>query len=157
MTPQAQETRQGEAAPVVQSQYLQPKLVMDTGATSISRPVPIITGADTAARFPNVVANGPNIDRPKQDKAKGNSVTLNDMKTTDIIAKKKVKKVKPQLELGVGHARPEKLNSVQVEERKKSVKHVPGSSQKAILQTTSAAPQKSILQVAAAPSSEKIN
>lgn len=140
-----QETLQGEANPVVQSQYVQEKLVTDSGATSVNRPVPSITGADTAVRLPTVVANGPNIDQPKQEKVKGNSSILNDVKATEILAKKKVKR-KPELEFGEAHARPEKLTSVQGEERNKSLKQVAGTSQKANLQT-----------VAVAPNSEKIN
>lgn len=139
------ETLQGEVNPVVQSQYVQEKLVTDSGATSVNRPVLSITGADTAVRLPTVVASGPNINQPKQEKVKRNFSILNDVKTTEILAKKKVKR-KPELELGEAHARPEKLTSVQGEERNKSLKQVAGTSQKADLQTA-----------AAAPNSEKIN
>lgn len=112
LSSKTEEIRQGEASSVAQS--AQEKLITDSRATSVdNKVVSATTAADATANVPTVVVNGPNMDRPKQEKVKGNS---NDMKTTEILARKK-QKFKPELELSECDARPDKLISQHSEEK----------------------------------------
>ncbi|THG08350.1 ubinuclein-2-like isoform X1 [Camellia sinensis] len=124
LIPRTGETVQVETSSVAQPQYTQEKLVTDSNnysSTSLSRPVPNATATNMTVRMPSTLVNGPNLDRPKQEKVKGSSNNPNDTRTMDALIKKKVRR-KPELELGESQLRPEKLTSAQGEERHKSQK-----------------------------------
>ncbi|WOG99680.1 hypothetical protein DCAR_0519034 [Daucus carota subsp. sativus] len=108
------ETRRSETNSVVK--YAQGKLVSDSRATSTSvdKVVSVATAVDGTAK--TTVVHGPNMDRPKQEKIKGNS---NDMKTTEILAGKK-QKIKPELVLSKCDVRPDKLISPEGEDKNTS-------------------------------------
>uniref|UniRef100_A0A5B7AJ93 Putative ubinuclein-2-like isoform X1 n=1 Tax=Davidia involucrata TaxID=16924 RepID=A0A5B7AJ93_DAVIN len=143
LTPKTEETVQVEASSIAQPQYVQEKLVTDSsnhGLNSLDRPVSNTTSSTTAVRMPSTLMNGPSLDRPKQEKVKGNSGNSNDMRTVDALTKKKKVKRRPELELGEVHFHPEKLTSAQGEERRKSHKQVGGPLQKPNLQSAAPPP-----------------
>lgn len=131
-----EETRQVETNSVTLSQNVQDKLVTEPGAASVDKSISGVIAADAATKAPTVVVNGANMDRPKQEKLKGNS---NDMKITELLVKKKSKR-KAESELGEALSRSDKLSSEHCVERKKSVKLSAGSSPKRDLQSVAAAP-----------------
>ncbi|KAK1384439.1 HUN domain-containing protein [Heracleum sosnowskyi] len=118
LSSKTEETRQGETSSVVQSQYAQEKLITDSCATTVdNKVVSVITAVDANGNIPTMVVNGPNMDRPKQEKVKGNS---NDMKTTETLARKK-QKSKAELELSEYDVRSDKLISQHREEKNTSL------------------------------------
>lgn len=126
LSSKTEENRQGETSSVVQSQYAQEKLLSDSHATTVdNKVVSVIAAVDAIANVPTTVVDGPNMDRPKQEKVKGNS---NDMKSTETLARKK-QKIKPELVLSEFDVRSDKLISQHGEEKNTSLKHV-GSSKK---------------------------
>ncbi|CAK9152025.1 unnamed protein product [Ilex paraguariensis] len=137
LIPKTEETARGEARPIAQPQYMQEQLIHDSnmhGLTSLNRPVPNATSANTVVQMPITIMNGSSIDRHKQEKVKGSSSNSNDTRTTDALTKKKVKR-KPESELSEAHFRPDKLTSVQGEEKHKSHRQVAGPVQIANLQS----------------------
>lgn len=136
LTPKTQESIRAEASSGAQPQFVQEKLVADSaskGLTSVNRPVPSTTAADAVARMPIAHVSGPTIDRPKQEKVRGSSSNGNDVRTTEVVVKKKAKR-KPESELGETHTRLEKLTLPLGEERQKSNKQVTSPLQKPIPQ-----------------------
>ncbi|XAR49592.1 hypothetical protein NMG60_11032844 [Bertholletia excelsa] len=125
LAPRAEAAVRVETSSIAQPQYTPEKVVGiadsgNHGLTSISRQVPIATTANSTVRLPNAATNGPNLERLKQEKVKGDSSSnANDLRPVDMLTKKKVKR-KPELELAEAPIRPEKLASAQGEERHKS-------------------------------------
>lgn len=80
----------------------------------------------------------PSVNGPKQEKAKGSSsCSPNDIRVPNgVLIKKKVKR-KTESELEGTHFRPEKLASLQGEERPRTLKQTAGVSPKSNLQPTS--------------------
>ncbi|KAL1820240.1 hypothetical protein ACET3Z_015109 [Daucus carota] len=115
------------------SQNVQDKLLTEPSA-SVDKSVSGVTAPDTSTKAPTVVVNGANMDRPKQEKLKGNSNSFNDVKITELLAKKKSKR-KSESELGEALARSDKLNSEHAEDRNKSIKYSAVSSPKTNLQS----------------------
>ncbi|KAI8004421.1 Ubinuclein-2 [Camellia lanceoleosa] len=145
LIPKIEEAVRVETTTTAQPQYVQEKLVTDSGnhgLTSVSRPVPNPTTANTNVwmPMPSATMNGPNLDRPKQDKVKVTSSNLNDTRTMDALTKKKVKR-KPELESSETHFHLEKLVSAQGKERHKPHKHVPGPIRKPSLPLAPLPPQ----------------
>ncbi|KAL7176341.1 hypothetical protein ACSBR2_029809 [Camellia fascicularis] len=145
LIPKTEEAVRVETTTTAQPQYVQEKLVTDSGnhgLTSVSRPVPNPTTANTNVwmPMPSATMNGPNLDRPKQDKVKVTSSNLNDTGTMDALTKKKVKR-KPELESSETHFRMEKLVSAQGKERHKPHKHVTGPIRKPTLPLAPLPPQ----------------
>ncbi|XP_059630643.1 ubinuclein-1-like isoform X3 [Cornus florida] len=136
LTPKTEETIQVEASCIPQPQYMQEKLVTDSGnlgITSLNRPVANTTSI--ATRIPSTLVNDPGLNLPKQEVVKGgNSGNSSDTRTVEALTKKKVKR-KPELDVGEAHFRPEKLTSAQGEERHKSNKQFSGLLQKPNLQS----------------------
>ncbi|KAA8538401.1 hypothetical protein F0562_028053 [Nyssa sinensis] len=145
LTTRTEETVRVEASSIAQPHYVQEKLATDSGnhgLNSLDRTVSNTTSSTTAVRLPSTLMNGPSLDRPKQEKVKGNSGNTNDMRTVDALTKKKVKR-KPELELGEAQFHPEKLTSAQGEERHKPPKQVAGILQKPNLQLAPTPPTSS--------------
>ncbi|KAL7208688.1 hypothetical protein ACSBR1_030428 [Camellia fascicularis] len=145
LIPKTEEAVRVETTTTAQPQYVQEKLVTDSGnhgLTSVSRPVPNPTTANTNVwmPMPSATMNGPNLDRPKQDKVKVTSSNLNDTRTMDALTKKKVKR-KPELESSETHFRMEKLVSTQGKERHKPHKHVTSPIRKPTLPLAPPPPQ----------------
>jgi len=122
----AEEPVRAETTSVPQSQHT------DSGNHIKPAPNPTVA-ANHNTPIPNATTNGPNPDRPKQDKAaKVISTNPNDTRTTtEVLVKKKIKR-KPESDLAEahGHARPEKLTAVQGEEKHKTHKQVVGPTHK---------------------------
>jgi ubinuclein len=120
----------------------------------------------TAARIPTTasatISNGPNPDRPKQDKsAKTITTNINDARTSSDVPVKK-KKRKPESDLAGAahaHARPEKLTAVQGDEKIKPHKQVagPGNHKSNNLQAMVSANAVTAQIPPAQPSSENLN
>ncbi|XP_022867387.1 ubinuclein-1-like isoform X2 [Olea europaea var. sylvestris] len=142
LAPKVDEPVRGEASNIALPSHVQEILEpnsRDYNLSSNSKSVPSTAVANAQIRMPATFANGPNMDKPKQEKAKGHSSNPVDVGTTDLLSKKKLKR-KQETSFVEGF-RPEKSASVQVEERHKHNKQV-----------VTAIPVKSNLQPAA-PSS----
>ncbi|XP_028078331.1 ubinuclein-1 isoform X2 [Camellia sinensis] len=145
LIPKTEEAVRVETTTTAQPQYVQEKLVTDSGnhgLTSVSRPMPNSTTANTNVwmPMPSATMNGPNLDRLKQDEVKVTSSNLNDTRTMDALTKKKVKR-KPELESSETHFHLEKLVSAQGKERHKPHKHVTGPIRKPSLLLAPLPPQ----------------
>ncbi|XP_027149280.1 ubinuclein-1-like isoform X2 [Coffea eugenioides] len=114
-----------EAHTVAQPVYIQEKSVADSsdhGTVLVNRPASSNTVAGAAVRMPVNFLNGSNVDRPKQEKIKGSASTHPDAIASEILQSKKIKR-KSETELGdAAQFRPEKLLSVQVDDKNKSHK-----------------------------------
>ncbi|KAI3460559.1 hypothetical protein Pfo_017222 [Paulownia fortunei] len=96
----------------------------DHGFTLTSKPVLSAAVAHGAVRVPVTFANGPNVDKLKQEKMKGSSSSNPiDVIPSNVLPKKKVKR-KPNAEVVEAQFRLEKLVVSQVEERPKHHKPV---------------------------------
>ncbi|KAI4307231.1 hypothetical protein L6164_030440 [Bauhinia variegata] len=117
LAPRQEETVRFEATSSVASQQnIRERMAPESSShtfSSSSKPV------STSTRVPSPSMNG-----LKQEKTKGSSSnSLDDVKVEDgILTKKKVKR-KPELELEGNTFRPEKLPSLQGEEKPRSIKH----------------------------------
>lgn len=132
-----EETRQVETNSATLLQCVQDKLVTEQGAASVDKSVSGVLVTDAATKASPVVVNGGNKDRkdrPKQEKLKGNSNNSNDIKITELLAKKKSKR-KAESGLGEALAHSDKLNLENGEERNKSGKQSAVSSPKTNLQS----------------------
>ncbi|KAI4337859.1 hypothetical protein L6164_016228 [Bauhinia variegata] len=110
-TRQEEPVRFEATSSVASQQNIRERLVPASSShtTSLSKPVSVST------RVPSPSMNG-----PKQEKTKGSS--LDDVRVADgVLTKKKVKR-RPELELEGNHFRPEKLPSLQGEEKSRSIK-----------------------------------
>lgn len=121
------------ASSVSSQQNVLERLAPESGSHSAS-PNKAVSNTVTAARVLNPSVNG-----PKQVKAKGNSSgSLDVVRGADgVLIKKKVVKKKQEHKLEGTHFRPEKLASLQGEERQRSPKQSAGLPSKSNLQPTS--------------------
>ncbi|CAA2991994.1 Hypothetical predicted protein [Olea europaea subsp. europaea] len=142
LAPKADEPVRGEASNISQPPHVQETLVpnsRDYSSSLINKPVPSAAVANAPVCMPATFANGPNLDKLKLEKTKGQPNNPIDVRTTDVSSKKKLKR-KQETALVEGF-RPEKSASAQVEERHKHHKQV-----------AAAIPAKLGLQPAAPPS-----
>ncbi|XP_052202026.1 ubinuclein-1-like [Diospyros lotus] len=136
LVPRTEETVRVETSSVAQPQHKQEKMIVDSTNHSLaSLSSPASNAATASSRMPANIVNGPNLDRPKQEKGSSNPI---EMRTGDGLTKKKVKK-KPELESGEAHIRSEKSASGLGEERHKSHKLAPALLQKSSFPMASAA------------------
>ncbi|KAL2538476.1 wound-responsive family protein [Forsythia ovata] len=125
LAPKADEPVRGEASNVAEPSHKQETLVpnsRDYGSSLINKSVPGAAVANAPVRVPVTVANGPTVDKLKQEKAKGHSSIPVDVGTTDVLSKKKLKR--KQETVFVEGFRHEKSASTQGEERHKHHKQV---------------------------------
>ncbi|KAL2497172.1 wound-responsive family protein [Abeliophyllum distichum] len=83
--------------------------------TCVSQPVLSTTVANAAVLGPVTLANGPNADKPKPEKLKGNSSNSVDTRTKNVSPRKKLKR-KPEMELVEARFQPEKPTAASREE-----------------------------------------
>lgn len=97
----------------------------DHGSTLASNPVLSAAAGHVAAHVPVVSANGPIVDKPKQEKMKKGSSSSNptDMMPSNVLPKKKVKR-KPNPDVVEAQFRLEKLVVSQGEKRPKQHTHL---------------------------------
>ncbi|KAL3504271.1 hypothetical protein ACH5RR_034112 [Cinchona calisaya] len=119
------EAVQVDSHSIAQPVYAQEKLVADSsehGTVSANKPISSNTTAGAAVRMPVSFLNGSDVDRPKQEKIKASARNSSDMRAPEVIQPKKIKR-KPETKLGdTAQFRPEKLPSVQREEKNGSHK-----------------------------------
>ncbi|KAK4276705.1 hypothetical protein QN277_014824 [Acacia crassicarpa] len=111
-----QETVRFDPSSVASQQNMRERLAPESSThafTSLNKPV---SNTINTVGVSSSLVNG-----PKQEKVKGSSINLEDARVADGVLTKKVKK-KPELEFEGTESRPEKLASVQGEERSKSSK-----------------------------------
>ncbi|XP_061372173.1 ubinuclein-1 isoform X1 [Gastrolobium bilobum] len=131
--PRPEENVQFNASSINSQQNTRERSASESSSHAFASVNKAVSNTATAARVLNPSVNG-----PKQEKSKGSSSgSLDDVKAADgVLIKKKVKR-KPELELEGTHFRPEKLASMQGEERPRSLKQSVVLSPKSNLQTSS--------------------
>ncbi|XP_054798001.1 ubinuclein-1-like isoform X2 [Prosopis cineraria] len=126
-----QETVRFDPSSVTSRQNMRERLTPESSTyafTSMNKP---ISNTITTVGGPSSLGNG-----PKQEKVKGISINLEDVRVADGLLTKKMKR-KPELEFEGTESRPEKLASMQGEERPKSSKQSASLSHKSNIQPTS--------------------
>ncbi|XP_016457656.2 ubinuclein-1 isoform X1 [Nicotiana tabacum] len=113
-----EETGRVDAVPIAQSVHIQEKVVIDHSSTSTNKPLSSTAAVNASTRMPVSSANGPDVDRLKQEKLKGASGSSVDPRAADALPKKKIKR-KKESELGESQFHTEKLTS---EEKNKTNK-----------------------------------
>ncbi|XP_016464736.1 ubinuclein-1-like isoform X2 [Nicotiana tabacum] len=116
-----EETGRVDAVPIAQSVHIQEKVVIDHSSTSTNKPLSSTAAVSASTRMPVSSANGPDVDRLKQEKLKGVSGSSVDPRAADALPKKKIKR-KQESELGESQFHTEKLTSIQAEEKNKTNK-----------------------------------
>lgn len=117
-----EDTSRVDAGPIAQSVHIQEKIVVDHSSTSTNKPASSTAAVNASARMPVSLANGSDVDRPKQEKLKVVSGSSVDPRGADALPKKKIKR-KQESELGESQFHSEKLTSAQAEEKNKTNKH----------------------------------
>ncbi|KAL3513714.1 hypothetical protein ACH5RR_026431 [Cinchona calisaya] len=128
MLAQKTEAVQIEVHTPAQPVYTQEKLVADSsdhGTVLVNKPTSSNTVAGTAVRLPVPFLNGSNLDQPKKQKIKASASNYADTRTAEILQAKKVKR-KSEMQFGdAAQFWPEKLPSVQGDDKNKSHKVKP--------------------------------
>ncbi|KAJ1397087.1 hypothetical protein SESBI_32090 [Sesbania bispinosa] len=123
LAPRNEENAQFDASSITLQQNIRERLAPEPSNPTYASLNKAVSNTVTAAQVLN-----PNVNGPKQEKAKGSSSgSLDDARVADgvLIIKKKVKR-KPEHELEGTHFRPEKVASLQGEERPRSLKQSAG-------------------------------
>ncbi|TKY56103.1 ubinuclein protein [Spatholobus suberectus] len=132
LAPQQEENVQFNASPITLQQHMRERLATDSSSHPHASVNKAVSNTVTAARALNPSVNG-----PKQEKAKGSSSgSLDDVRGADGVLIKKVKR-RPEQGLEGTHFRPERIASLQGEERPRSLKQSAGVPPKSNLQPTS--------------------
>ncbi|XP_028757551.1 ubinuclein-1 isoform X2 [Neltuma alba] len=129
--PSQQEAGRYDPSSVASQQNVRERLTPESSIhafASVSKPV--------SNTINTVGGSSPLVNGPKQEKVKGTSINLEDVRVADGVLTKKVKR-KPESEFEGTDYRPEKLASAQGEERSKSSKQSASLSHKSNIQSTS--------------------